>query len=240
MTMQCSATEKITDLDRLTYLENIAENHIVEHIESCQYCLQTVAEFLGTDLLIQDATDHQDCPTMDDLVQYTSSISPIAKQIKSHLSDCAICQADIQLIQAQVFEEDAQIKASPIQDMLQSFGKRILEAVERPFSQPQIAFRGDSKDEHLYEIAPYQLFLKKTNQLKDASLWQLKGQLMQDELPYVGENILVQLMEGDKMVADTHLDTFGMFEFNNLPATNYNINIILKTELVHIPNLEIT
>ena len=239
MTIQCQAKNEITDIDRLAYLDHDAEQHVVQHIESCQYCLQAVADLLAIDIMIQDVADRQDCPNMDDLVQYSSGISSNEAQIQAHLSSCDACQADIHLIQVQISEVDTQPQASPIWPMLQSFGKRILEAVERPFAQPQLAFRGGHHDEYFFEVALYQLIIQKTKQLKGNPLWQLRGQLMKAELPFTEDNILVQILNKDKVIADTHLDMFGMFEFNNLPSDTYRINIMLKTELVFIQDFTI-
>ncbi len=244
MTTECHAKNYISDLDRMAYLEGEAGPEIVEHIESCAFCLQEVAALAAVDALLHDAAEREACPDMDILVQVAAGFQLADQAVENHIAQCEFCQADLQQLMAPA--KPAVIDASASKSGKSSFGldilawgRNILTALDKPQPQMQLAFRGDSQQEQFFEADPFQLLIKKSRQSQAAPLWKIEGQLLKDGVPFAEENIFVQLIQENRHLSRHALDSFGMFEINDLSSKKYRLAIILPLELILIEEFNV-
>lgn len=244
MTIECHSKNYISDLDRMAYLEGEAEPEIVKHIENCAFCLQEVSALLAVDTLLHGAAEREECPDMDTLVQIAAGFWPADQPVESHVGHCQYCQADLQQLNMPI--KPAAIDASKSKAGQFSFGldifawgRKILTAMEKPQPRMQLAFRGDSQQEQFFEAGPFQLLIKKTLQSQTMLLWKIEGQLLKDGMPFAKESVFVQLIEEDKPLLRHPLDSFGMFEINDLSPAKYRLAIILPLELILVENFNL-
>jgi hypothetical protein len=246
MKVKCIAPNEIEDIDLLAYMDGEATPAVAAHIAACRFCQQELEAFLQVDFLLRQAAYRRACPESDVLWQYANHQLEQAQMqsLSPHVARCAYCQQDLRQLAAAVFVSpgpmpQAKSSAAPYLGRIQGAGKQILRAIIQPPLQPAAALRGQTEDQNIYRVGAYQIILSKETAITTANVWQIEGQIINEQAPHTPMSGNIVLLRDDDIVARTEVDEVGYFELINVTSGQYNMYIDLANVLLFISDLTV-
>ncbi len=231
--LECIAPNELEEGDQIAYIDGEASRSIIRHIEQCKACLQEVASLEHGAFLLTDAMFRNQCPDMDTLLLYSSSLLSQGKlkKTREHVHSCLECLKEMKVITQPFFEDKL---AGFLGDVRKKFYIAMKPVpAKRPF---QLAFRGNEQHES-YVAGRYQILLNKLPPISMADLWQIEGQIICPEDPlthWSGHALLTSTGEED---LQTELDEFGSFSFGNVQSSEYIFYFVLAEETIMIDHI---
>ena len=235
--LTCIAPEKIESGDLMAYVEGTAETAVVHHILHCTHCQEEVAALRKADLLLAHQLYREDCPEAMVLLEYEVGFLAEAEKtaVAAHLAICPHCTQELSML---AIEEAPAVVAAPaptLLDKLRGVGHQILEAVRLP-STPQfdLAVRGQQEIGQIYQAGDFQLMIGQQSDGPFAEGVDVEGQVVNT---ITGEPIgagLVRLQSDEHPAAETELDPFGYFEFEEMAAGDYVLHVELTAEMTTV------
>lgn len=237
MIQQCINPTALEEGDLLASLDGVASPSVMAHIAQCAACTDSRAALLSMNNFFDVALYRQPCPDADMLLAYQAGLLPRKEQgpIKQHLADCLLCQEEV----AQLAAISTSTELSLWERLLLT-GKQILNALRLPATQgPAFALLGDEQQQQIYQAGDFQLIISMSKPLSSTNIWQLEGQLLNQNDPlmlYEGQISL--LREHESAVTDS-IDDLGYFMLPDIEAGDYQLLLELPTMIIPIDQLTI-
>lgn len=231
MGLQCLNPATLQDGDLLAFLDGAAPAYVGAHIAACGACQETLTHLQEMELLFDAALFRHACPSGEELLGYQMALLPRQEHttIQRHLKQCAHCQEEV------VGFDEIAPSPPPFLARLKEKGKQILSGMQLSFpKQPAFALMGDEQQQRLYQAQSYQITVALDSPVAATNLWQLEGQLVNEEDPLMDFKGHVSLRAGDVEIARDQIDEFGYFELENITPGQYDLLIELPDLILSI------
>jgi hypothetical protein len=236
--MTCVMPPALTELEIDMLLADEAPPAVVEHHRRCPACAQRVARLAAEEASLRAHLFRADCPESLALGEWHLGLvsQQEARQIEAHLNVCPWCKQEIE-------ELVAMLAAPPVKMDASFVGlRRLIASLATSLSgEPSavVAVRGGSKEPLAFQADDVSLTLS-TEPGPNGRLT-LIGFLTSSEGglgALAGQTI--QLLQYDEPVAETVVDELHNFAFDQLTPGFYTLAIPRDTEVILIPELELT
>lgn len=229
----------------MAYVEGTAETAVVHHILHCAHCQEEVEALRKADLLLTHHLYREECPDAMALLEYQVGFLEGDEKtaVAAHLALCPHCTQELAMLAIEeapavataVDTAVATASAPKLLDKLREAGHKIIEAVRLP-STPQfdLAVRGQQEIGQIYQAGDFQLMIGQQSDGPFAEGIDVEGQVVNTITGEpIGEGI-VRLQSEARPAAETELDPFGYFEFEEMAAGDYVLHVELTTEMTTV------
>jgi hypothetical protein len=233
MSMQPSATSHPTAEELMAYGDGESAAEVAAHLEGCSTCADQAQSYMNLLGGLRHSLYRFDCPDPHTLGEYQLGLLEPEQDrgVAAHAAECDACSAELQTLRSYL------AMPAPVTDSLVERARRMVATLFRP--APGLAYgglRGTSE-------ATTQVF-----QVEDVSLTVGAGQgrgtlvglvLIAGTDPRALEGRTVRLVPADHGALDSRLDDLGNFEFDQVPAGLYALEIELPDAMVVVEELRI-
>lgn len=233
----CIRPEEIQEGDLTFYLSGRAGPDLVAHIQACPHCQAEAAALQETSLGLVISHHRHACPDVDQLLQFQLGMLSLwdAHALKSHVSGCSHCQAEMRELESGL---PAPSLGQKLWERVRQLGHEYVKAILQPTLAPAHAVRGGEQTELHFRASACEVVLAISLPVPPRSTGKIEGQLAVGQLELMSqERIVVGLFQGPLLVEHDVVDEFGYFSLGDLGPGEYNLWIGLAKEIVCIEHL---
>jgi len=265
--MECSKPGTIRDQDFIAYLEGeFVQSAIVQHFAQCQHCSSLLMAYRNIELKLASRLYRQDCPSNQILGEYQMGLldDQQASEIRSHLSLCLLCVAEVAtltkfLANDPMFIEIARLSSSSLNHHVSVQGTTNILDHSRSQSRAHVqriqasllpdrhnfVLRNDLSSQdaqwpRCYTAGDVDISLHVERKISRKELFQLVGFVARkDTRPETLEGTLVQLSSPTNEIATQSIDELGNFLFSSLAPTTYLLELCFPENIIVIDQLRV-
>lgn len=253
MTMlQCTDPAQISDTDYMSYLDGYERPDFVQHLKNCAFCRNEVSAYAAYDLKLHaqlkpiKAATRANCPDSQLLGEYVLDVlkKSARQELENHLTQCEFCSHEYAQLNGWLLEPQPGTQTQKVEntDTIAQLLKRVVATVltvARPMPL-QMSLRGTARPIPLtYEADGVIINVAVQKAGTSHNDLQVVGQVMGEdeeaELDTTGAE--ARLIHSGAVVATEVVDEIGGFFFNQVKATDFDLEIQLKDRIIVVPNL---
>lgn len=243
MSTNCEFPPELDDTQLLAYLDDDKSNpETAHHLEKCSYCRKKAAALDRLQKRMTSQLYRVTCPTPSDLGEYHLRMLPASQMLVlgQHLRECPHCAREI----AQL--EEFMSEPAPQPSLLKSVNILIARLVKRPGTDqdtdgflgvPAFAgLRGEGEEEpFIYQAGDVRIVIEVQEDLEQMGLKTLLGLVTGLET----NEFMIQVSQGDKVIATSSVDEIGNFIIPHLYPGNYKLILSGSNMEIHVQSLPV-
>jgi hypothetical protein len=233
MSMQASPSNHPASEELMAYGDGEAAADTLAHVQGCATCTAQVASLTQAQAALTRTLYRFDCPPAHSLGEYQLDLldPEPRRQVAAHLVDCDACQLEMQTLRGYL------AMPSPMPDSLVQRARRVVATLFRP--APGLAYSGlrgtSAETTRVYQVDDVTLTV---------GPGQSRGSLVGLVLTAGGElqaleGHTVRLVSIERDALTSALDDLGNFEFDDVPAGIYALELDLPDALIVVEELRV-
>ena len=246
--MICIATPALDDVALLMYLDNEAEDGIIEHVEQCARCRLRAKQLADEQTNLTAHLFRQtDCPSTIELGEYHLGALPQLQftAIAQHLDTCLHCAEEVVQLErfmvelAPSLEVSSATEPAPKESKTQVLVAKLVEGFAQlgALGGMQPAFggvRGEEEEQYTYQVGDIEINLEVEEDINQPDRKSIFGLLTGLDDPSV---ITVSVWKGEEQIASVEMDEIGNFIVPELMTERYTVVFEGPETEIRIPEI---
>jgi hypothetical protein len=241
--MECTLPTELSVEELQRYVDNEADEKILNHLEQCSYCREKAGQLARFQTQLIAPIYRFECPSPLDLGRYQLQLLPseYANVIESHLEECILCNREIAELKISQRDIPPMKEMNILDEVRILIGRLVSRDSEKgimkdpAFAPVPAGIRGKGDGPYIYQVDHGQVVIAVKDDVENEGQKVLFGLIA----GFDHEALTVRLWREVHFITSVEVDEAGSFIIKGLTAGDYELILTGNEVEVHIQDLHI-
>lgn len=243
--MTCISLPPLEETELLTYLDDEADPHVVDHVERCSHCHERAENLARLQNRLTAQLFRVTCPLPEELGEYHFELLPNERSagVAQHLEHCPHCRQELAQLESFLADVPAPMpelgRLARVRERVEVLIARLLEGgmgAGPDLAPVPAGIRGDEAGPLIYQAGDVEVTLEIQEDAEQPDRKTILGLIT--GLEDFGD-LEIHVWQADEPLTTTDVDELGNFILPNLAPDTYDLIVSGPEIEIHIQNLEV-